>query len=179
MKQKDISSATQTTILKAASKVVLEKGVGALTLDAVALEAGVSKGGLLYHFPSKDKLIEGMIARLVSAFDFALEQELVKTNGDWLTAYINASFVSNPEYNQLSSALFAAIANNPDLLKPLQDHFVEWQKKAEESAPTPEMGTIIRLSMDGLWVSDLLGFSPPSSTMRKKMLKVLMEMMQK
>lgn len=179
MKQKDIALSTRTMILDAACRVVLNKGVNALTLDSTALEAGVSKGGLLYHFPSKDSLIEGMIERLINAFDFALEQELAKTNGDWLAAYINVSFISDPRYRQLSSALFAAIANNPALLKPLQDHFVEWQKKAEASAPTPEMGTLIRLAMDGLWIADLAGFAPPTSAMRKKMLKVLMEMMEK
>jgi AcrR family transcriptional regulator len=179
MKQKEIALATRMGILDAACRVVLDKGVSALTLDATAQEAGVSKGGLLYHFPSKNSLIEGMIERLIRAFDLALERELAKNNGDWLVAYINASFVSDPDYNQLSSALSAAIANNPELLKPLQDHFVEWQKKAEASAPSPEVGTIIRLTMDGLWLSDLLGFAPPTPAMRKKMLKVLMEMIKK
>jgi AcrR family transcriptional regulator len=179
MKQKDIALSTRTMILDAACRVVLNKGVNALTLDSTALEAGVSKGGLLYHFPSKDSLIEGMIERLINAFDLALEQELAKINGDWLAAYINVSFINDPRYRQLSSALFAAIANNPALLKPLQDHFVEWQKKAEASAPTPEVGTLIRLAMDGLWIADLAGFAPPSSAMRKKMLKVLMEMLKK
>ena len=39
------------------------KGVAKLTLEAVAKEAGVSKGGLLYHFSNKEALIEGMIVR--------------------------------------------------------------------------------------------------------------------
>jgi len=179
MKQKDITLATRMGILDAACRVVLNKGVSALTLDSAAQEAGVSKGGLLYHFPSKNSLIEGMIERLIRAFDLALERELAKNNGDWLAAFITASFVSDPDYNQLSSALSAAIASNPELLKPLQDHFVELQKKAEASAPSPQMGTIIRLAMDGLWLSDLLGFAPPTPAMRKKMLKVLMEMINK
>jgi hypothetical protein len=40
-------------ILDAAERVVLRDGVTHLTLDAVAAETGISKGGLLYHFPSK------------------------------------------------------------------------------------------------------------------------------
>ncbi len=179
MKQKKIASTTRIEILDAACRVVLNKGVNALTLDSTALEAGVSKGGLLYHFPSKDSLIAGMIERLINAFERTLERELVKTEGDWLNAYINISFISDPQYNQLSAALFAGIANNPALLKPLQSHFDRWQKKAEESAPSPEVGTLIRLAMDGLWVSDLMGFASPSAAMRKKLLKVLMEMLKK
>jgi len=176
MKQKDISSATQTMILEAANKVVLEKGVGALTLDAVALEAGVSKGGLLYHFPSKNKLIEGMIERLVAEFDSALEVELAKSNGDWLSAYIRASFQSNPKLDNVGSALFAAISNDPELLKPLRAHYVKWQDKVTETAASPEIGTIIRMAIDGLWVSDLLDFAPPASATRKKMLAALLKL---
>lgn len=180
VKQKDIANATHTAILDAAGIVVLNKGVNALTLDSAAQEAGVSKGGLLYHFPNKNSLIEGMIEgmieRLVGAFDASLERELVKSNGGWLVAYIHASFVSDPQYNQLSMALFAAIANDTELLRLLQDHFVEWQNKVEELAPSPEIGTIIRLALDGLWVSDLMGFSPPPPALREKMLHTLLEM---
>ncbi|MEO1289257.1 MAG: helix-turn-helix domain-containing protein, partial [Chloroflexota bacterium] len=38
-------------VLVAASEVVIEHGAAQLTLDAVVNNAGVSKGGLLYHFP--------------------------------------------------------------------------------------------------------------------------------
>lgn len=176
MKKKDISFTTQTTILEAASRVVLDKGVGALTLDAVALEAGVSKGGLLYHFPSKNKLIEGMIERLIAEFDSILEAELEKNNGDWLSAYIHTSFQSNPKLDSMGSALFAAVANNPELLNPLRTHYAEWQDKIVASAASPEIGTIIRMAIDGLWVSDLLDFAPPAPASRRKMLAALLQL---
>jgi AcrR family transcriptional regulator len=50
---------------------VVEEGVSGMTLEAVAREAGVSKGGLLYHFPSKEALIGGMIGRLIDRFEAA------------------------------------------------------------------------------------------------------------
>ena len=48
-------------ILDATVQVAIRDGVMAMTLDAVAQEAGVSKGGLLYHFRSKDDLIAAML----------------------------------------------------------------------------------------------------------------------
>ena len=48
------------------NELVLETGAGHLTLDAVAKCAGLSKGGLLYHFPSKDLLLEAMLTRFLS-----------------------------------------------------------------------------------------------------------------
>ena len=65
MKSNKVSSTTQISILNAACQIILERGAEALTIEAVAQKAGISKGGLLYHFPSKNKLIEGMINRLI------------------------------------------------------------------------------------------------------------------
>jgi AcrR family transcriptional regulator len=44
-------------ILEAARIVLLRNGVAATTLEAVAQEAGLSKTGLYYYFPSKDALL--------------------------------------------------------------------------------------------------------------------------
>jgi hypothetical protein len=121
-------------------------------------------------------LIEGMIERLVAEFDSMLEAEMSKSNGDWLTAYIRASFQSNPKLDSMGSALFAAVANAPELLQPLQAHYVKWQNKVIETAASPEIGTIIRMAIDGLWVSDMLDFAPPSSATRKKMMNTLLQL---
>lgn len=51
-------------LLDAYGSILLENGQRATTLSAVAARAGVSKGGLLYHFTSKDALTEGLIDRL-------------------------------------------------------------------------------------------------------------------
>ena len=50
----------KSNILTAASEIVGEEEWVKFTLDAVAQRAGVSKGGLLYHYPSKEALIKGM-----------------------------------------------------------------------------------------------------------------------
>lgn len=55
---------TRDRILDAFETLLGEGGERASTLDAVAAAAGVSKGGLLYHFGSKDALIDGVLARL-------------------------------------------------------------------------------------------------------------------
>ncbi|WP_371362004.1 hypothetical protein SRRS_32680 [Sporomusa rhizae] len=47
---------TKEQILRAAAEIINVEGVFSLTLEAVAKKAGISKGGLLYHFPTKDDL---------------------------------------------------------------------------------------------------------------------------
>src|SRR3712207_3868484 len=68
-------SLTRETLLHAATQVILDRGVEALTLDAVAHQAGVSKGGLLYHFPNKNALVVGLGEQLIQEFEAALQEE--------------------------------------------------------------------------------------------------------
>ncbi len=65
----EAATSTKERILNAAEGVVLRDGVARLTLEATAAEAGLSKGGVLYHFPSRDALVTGMVARLIDLFD--------------------------------------------------------------------------------------------------------------
>jgi AcrR family transcriptional regulator len=54
---------------------VKRDGLAHLAIEAVAREAGFSKGGVLYHFPTKESLIEGMITSFLEAF----EHDLIRT----------------------------------------------------------------------------------------------------
>ena len=105
-----------------------------------------------------------------------LEEELRKSNGDYLTAYIRASFKTDSEPDNISYALFAAIANDPSLIQPLRLHFQKMQTEITAAARTPEIGTIIRLSLDGLWLSDLFDFAPPNIALRENLLNALLDL---
>ena len=81
MDAKRISSGTRERLLEAAEWLTLRDGVAKMTLDAVSREAGVSKGGLLYHFPTKDALIGGMIERFIERFEGDIEKTSVTKRG--------------------------------------------------------------------------------------------------
>ena len=59
-------------VLDAYEELLSREGERYATLDAVAAKAGVSKGGLLYHFASKQALEEGLLARL----DLLVQEDL-------------------------------------------------------------------------------------------------------
>lgn len=65
-------------ILDAAYRVASDHGAGHLTLEAIALAAGVSKGGLLYHFPSKEALIAALAADYVASLSAIVERALAE-----------------------------------------------------------------------------------------------------
>jgi AcrR family transcriptional regulator len=51
-------------VLDAFESLLIKVGERAATLDAVAKGAGVSKGGLLYHFPNKEAMISALLERM-------------------------------------------------------------------------------------------------------------------
>ena len=166
---------TREAILDAANRTLKAKGIEGFTLEAVAQETPVSKGGLLYHFPSKNSLIEGMIARSIAQVDAALEEELEKTGGDYLASYIKASFRTTVEPEQVSWAIFSAIARDARLLEPLRAHFERMQSEITAAAPSEEAGTLIRLCLDGLWYAQVYNFAPPDPELRQRLQDTLLK----
>lgn len=59
-------------VLDIAEGILLKEGTGALTLDAVAKAAGISKGGVQSRFGTKDELIGAMILRWGREYDAEL-----------------------------------------------------------------------------------------------------------
>ena len=63
-------------ILDAAEAVILESGGRNFTLDAVAERAGISKGGLVYSFATKDELVRATLERELARFQDAVRRRL-------------------------------------------------------------------------------------------------------
>lgn len=62
-------------ILEAAKRVVQREGVTTLTYESVATEAGLTKGGLLYHFPSREALLLALHEYVAAQWEGCLEEE--------------------------------------------------------------------------------------------------------
>jgi len=91
------STHSRDAILEAAASLVHEHGASSLTLDATCARAGLSKGGLLYHFRSKEELIQGMMERHLDGILATIEAEMQKDfdaprPGRWHRAAIRAFF---------------------------------------------------------------------------------------
>lgn len=172
---------TRRSLLEAASRIIQNNGVNSLTLAAVAQEAGVSKGGLLYHFPNKESLIEGLVAYITQDFTIRVEQEAARDPdptrpGAWLRGYIRACFEPQPNANEVSAGLMAAFANDPRLLELIRQGFADWQQQVEQSGIDPTLATIVRLAADGLWLADMFGLAPPSGPLREQVMLKLIEL---
>ncbi len=170
---------TQKAILDAANRIVIEQGVERLTLEQVAAEAGISKGGLLYHFPTKEALIKGMISHYLERFTADFNQTAEKegdTPGRWNRSYLTTTFADNQRTPRMSSGLLAAVATDPSLLAPLQERFREWVALLDQDGVDPTIAAIVHLVADGLWLVELFGLAAPDEAMKSKVLQALEEM---
>lgn len=159
---------TRAALLEAATRVMRREGSARLTLDAVAREAGVSKGGLLYHFSSKEALLRALLDEHLGHFDEALrarQAEDAEPAGRWARAYLGLTLAENPASDP-GAALLAAVALDPELLSGVRDRYARWQACAEADDLPPGLGTLLRLAADGLWLAEFLGLAPPGGEAR-------------
>ncbi len=157
-------SGAREKILNAAEERLLAGGVPALVLDAVAADAGVSKGGLLYHFASKDALVGGLCERMLERFDRALDAQCEAEGGApgaFTRAYLGTTVTDEgkPADNsaQLMAALLATFGRDSEHLEKVRAGFARWHARLEADGIDPTTATLVRLAADGLWLSALLG----------------------
>ena len=161
---------TRNVILDAAETVVATMGVANLTFEEVARVANVSKGGVLYHFPSKEALTEAMIERFIDRFDTAVAEAAENDGapvGRNIRAYVRATVGEPPLTGELfdraNGAITAALANFPERLEPVRQQSARNQKMIEDGTLDPIFATIVRLAIDGMWLAEnfnLMRFDP-------------------
>ena len=168
------SAATKRRIVDAAERVVLRDGVGHLTLEAAATEAGLSKGGVLYHYPTRDALVAAMVTRIIEQFEEDIDAFLPEPGspeanrpGAYARAYVHATLEpAAPGQERLGAALLAAAAAEPELLVPLQKAADGWQARLEGDGLDIALVTVLRMACDGLWMCDLFGLASPRGDLR-------------
>ncbi|MFJ3973427.1 TetR/AcrR family transcriptional regulator [Streptomyces parvus] len=158
-------------ILEAATRVVQREGVKSVTFDSVAAEAGLTKGGLLYHFASRDDLVLAIHQHLADRW----EADLVAAAGK------PATEASRDERLAAYTQVAIQSATRAELLLMLEGstdaaHSTVWEAVTERWAPPPASAGddpatldrfIVRLAADGLWLYDSLTSQQLTSEMRR------------
>ncbi|MET8863198.1 TetR/AcrR family transcriptional regulator [Nonomuraea sp. NPDC004580] len=135
-------------LLDAAEELLCDQGSTALTLAAVAERAGVSKGGLLYHYGSKDDLIRGMVERLIDDFD---ELVAAQPGATYTERYLGATLAAVRSGRLRRWAVVTGASGNLFLLAPLREAMARWHREGLSDEPDPLAAQIVRLACEGLW----------------------------
>ena len=171
---------TRDKILTAATDVIRHSGVANFTLENVADGAGVSKGGLLYHFASKDDLIVALLDQALVATEVEIEAraaELDGIPGAFAIAYLDYVREPNRPEVEFASSLLAAAAIDPQLLASARASFARWSERlASQDGISEAAGLLARVVSEGIWMIDLFGLAPPTEAQRADVLALTVDM---
>lgn len=167
-------------ILDAAIQVTNRDGLTAVTFDTVAAEAGITRGGLIYHFASRDALLQAINAHLAARWEASLIQTAGKpfaqtTQIERYEAYVRGAAQSASRAEMLFLLEFS---NHPELAAPWDDIIQRWA--APQPKPTDDAATlarfIARLAADGLWAHGFVSNLSMSTRARKGLIRSLVDM---
>jgi len=118
-------------ILAAATAVFAQKGFAGASMDDIVQASGISKGGLYWHFKSKDELIAAILSQFfdqeMAALDALLQTEGTATQKlQQLGQQIIADVSQMSELLTISLEFYALAARRQSVRLELQRHFQQY-----------------------------------------------------
>lgn len=175
-----VAGSARERILEAAERVVTDVGPARLTLDLVAQEAGVSKGGLLYHFPSKESLLIALANRYVQSMQdcIAAAKTGIAANDEAceIKACIVGMLSRSERSKAMGAALLAAAANDLGLLEVIREHIARHTERLSQSAGENfARAAVVSLAIDGLKMRESLRISAFDAAQREQIVNELLK----
>ena len=149
---------TRDRLLDAFETLLVSAGSRAATLDAVAAEAQVSKGGLLYHFHSKDELVDGMLARMREQGRADVEKMRTAKKGP-VDFYLTTSINSGSDFDRALIAAARIAQTDTRASQALGDLREGWFEVLLQHLEDEALARTIQLIGDGLYFDDTTGLN--------------------
>ncbi|SDJ51357.1 TetR/AcrR family transcriptional regulator [Microbulbifer yueqingensis] len=166
-------------IIRAAEEVVREKGARKLTLDAVAAQCGLSKGGLLHHFRTKQALLQAMLESAVAREGGCAADYLARAGdgpGTALAARIHSMFSLMQDDESLPRSLIAAVAEDPALLEPIREKEERVRREICASVKDPELAQLLLFASRGMFFARVFGLMEPGDPQFERLRERLLAM---
>ena len=160
-------------ILDAAEAVILESGGRNFTLDAVAERAGISKGGLVYSFATKDKLVYAALEREVARFQEAVGRRLGDGPigpAELVLAHIEEVLKEDDASTQKAAFLVTALVHAPEMLEPVRQYYRALLDPLRSKGGDMHEVRHALLAVEGIFLLRGLGFVEVSAEEQKSVL---------
>jgi len=144
------------SVLDAFEALLIDEGERSATIEATARTAGVSKGGLLYHFGSKDALEMGLIERLGRLVDVDIDAITSAAEGP-IAHFLRSSIMQN---DPLDRAVIAtsrlAQGGSAPASAALREIRVRWGDALRPHTKDATGLDLVMLVSDGLYFNNAL-----------------------
>jgi AcrR family transcriptional regulator len=173
------SERSRNAAIQAALAIIARDGPGKLTFEALSRESGISKGGLMHQFRSKDEILKALLAYQTEYFDKFSRDYLATLGTDHAEATLMAQIATSREAaaqsNSITLAIIAALIENPDLLAENRDAAMKSMERIKAEAADPDLALLRWEAARGIVLSTLLGLSPLSATERERLFDCLLD----
>ena len=146
-------------VLDAYTDVVVTTGPETVTLEGVAAAAGVSKGGLLYHFGSKDALLGGLLARAEELTDADIAAGHADPDG--LAAYYLRTSFDDPAADssvfRVVVALYKLASTEPRAAAAARTVLERWRAELTAALGDPLTADLVACVGDGIYLRAIVG----------------------
>lgn len=143
-------------VLDAYEALLIDDGERAATMDAVAAAAGVSKGGLLYHFPSKAAMESAYIERMLRLADEDIASLRSAPDGP-VAAFIRTSAATGDPLDRALTAVGRMAAGNSEPASTaMRDLRARWYSFLGEHITDEASLRLVMLVADGVWFNTTL-----------------------
>ncbi|QRV02433.1 TetR family transcriptional regulator [Arcanobacterium phocisimile] len=150
----------KTTILKAIVEIIEESGVSGVTYEAVATKCELSKSGLIYHFPSRETMLEEAHRYMAQHWEESLRESLDATdNPTSVTAILKANLaVSQHAATRAELLMTIDAASTPELYTIWSETLDQWTCAPDKITTDPRacQAYLVQLIADGLWAHDYI-----------------------
>lgn len=146
-------------LLENTVRIAGQRGYEAVTIQAVANASGVTKGGLMHHFPSKKELVTAAFQHITDHFERELNQHLEgqpHTYGVLTRAYIRCCIRPvTPDEQIATRAILIFMFSEPELKNIWTRSYEAWFAHFADTDAHLEL-ELIRFAADGIWMELLL-----------------------
>ncbi len=165
------------TVIAAAEAIVKEIGAANLTYDELVRRSGITRGGITYHFPTKDALLQALVEHDLERWNECLAGKLKggKTAKAELLAYIASGSEPDEDTSRLCAGLLSAATTAKDLNAPWRDYFARHQRVVQRCTD-PALAAILSLAGEGLFGMETLGLSSLPASRREQVVQRMLEM---
>lgn len=149
------------SVLDAFERILVEDGARGATLEATARAAGVSKGGLLYHYASKDALENALIERLRALV--AADIATIESTQEGAVAYfVRCSVMEDDELDRAIIATSRLAQNgHAGATAALREMRESWEAVLRPHTRDAAALDLVMLVSDGLYFNNALGGDTP------------------
>jgi AcrR family transcriptional regulator len=148
---------TRGQLLDLAEEIVRTEGAKALTIDALARAAGISKGGVQYSFVSKDDLVRALIERWTSQFDAMLDADETSSATDLIRSYIRAMRASQQAPNAKMAGLMITYLQDPANMQETRDWYQGIFDRIGTASAEAQAARVAFLAVEGLFLLRIVG----------------------